>query len=360
MALIKVKTRGTDSVVGTGKNIIINGAMRVAQRGTSTTSVSSNGYFSTDRMKFYESSSGVFTVEQASDAPSGSGFEYSHKVTATTPDTSTAPTDLIVPLHYIVEKKDVHTRLAYGTSSAKPITMSFWIKSNVTGIYTISAYRAAAPARVQAQTYTISSANTWEFKTLTFLGDTTEAIDVNLDFYFNGLVGGGYTAASTTSGWATYTTTNWAGGHTATLFDTANDTWQITGLQLEVGDTATDFEHRSFGEELQLCQRYYFHTYEPGAALGSTGQDGCVSQSLDDTQSYARAQCFYPVTMRAKPTLLAYNVNNGASGQVNGDSTNSTAAYGFQGHRSSSNGVSNVSYGKSVFLRYHLTADAEL
>jgi hypothetical protein len=317
MALIKVKTRGTDSVVGTGKNIIINGAMRVAQRGTSAASISSNGYFSTDRMKFYESSSGVFTVEQASDAPSGSGFEYSHKVTATTPDTSTAPTDLIVPLHYIVEKKDVHTRLAYGTSSAKPITMSFWIKSNVTGTYTISAYRAAAPARVQAQTYTISSANTWEFKTLTFLGDTTEAIDVNLDFYFNGLVGGGYSAASTTSGWATYTTTNWAGGHTATLFDTANDTWQITGLQLEVGDTATDFEHRSFGEDLALCQRY-FYMFE------SKAFDMHLDYDADSaTSEYLQGGISFPVEMRSTPSssgngvaLTKSNLESGGPNQM--------------------------------------------
>ena len=176
---------------------------------------------------------------------------------------------------YIVEKQDVDARLAYGTSSAKPITMSFWIKSNVTGTYTISAYRSATPARVQAQTYTISSANTWEFKTLTFLGDTAEAIDVDLHFYFNGLVGGNYDNTSTTSGWATYSTGNWAGGHTATWGDTTNDTWQITGLQLEVGSEASDFEHRSFGEDLTLCQRYYLDCdrwFTQGYAY-STGSD---------------------------------------------------------------------------------------
>tara|TARA_B100001063_G_C16724648_1_gene535612 strand:- start:253 stop:1350 length:1098 start_codon:yes stop_codon:yes gene_type:complete len=256
MSLIKVKSRGTDNVAGR-KNLIINGAMRVAQRGTSTTSVAASGYFATDRMKYYDSAQVVATVEQVSDAPSGSGFSFSHKVTATTADSSLGATELSCPLWYIVEKQDVDARLAYGTSSAKPITMSFWIKSNVTGTYTVSAYRSATPARVQAQTYTISSANTWEFKTLTFLGDTAEAIDVDLHFYFNGLVGGNYDNTSTTSGWATYSTGNWAGGHTATWGDTTNDTWQMTGLQLEVGSEASDFEHLSIGEELSLCKRYY-------------------------------------------------------------------------------------------------------
>ena len=296
MSLIKVKSRGTDNVSGR-KNLIINGAMRVAQRGTQATSISSNGYFSTDRMKFYESGSGVFTVEQVSDAPSGSGFQYSHKVTATTADTSIGSADLICPLWYIVEKRDVDARLAYGTSSAKPITMSFWIKSNVTGTYTISAYRSATPARVQAQTYTISSANTWEFKTLTFLGDTAEAIDVDLHFYFNGLVGGSYDNTGTTSGWATYDTGNWAGGHTATCFDTANDTWQMTGLQLEVGDEASDFEHRSFGEELQLCRRYFENSNQAG-----TPRIAYLNHVVYTT-SASYCTYFYDVEKRVAPSI---------------------------------------------------------
>ena len=281
MTLIKVKSRGTDNVTGR-KNIIINGAMRVAQRATSTTSVTGNSYPSTDRMKFYESSDLVATVAQVSDAPSGSGFTFSHKITATTADTSLAATDLVCPLQYIIEKQDIDGRLAYGTSSAKTMAMSFWIKSNVTGTYTVSAYRSSAPARVQAQTYTISAANTWEYKVLIFHGDTAEAIDDNMHLYFNGLVGSNYTTTSTTSGWATYNTANWAGGHTATWGDTANDTWQITGLQLEVGANASDFEHRSFGEDLTLCQRYYTDCdrwFTQGYAY-STGTDGSGSSLM--------------------------------------------------------------------------------
>ena len=311
MSLIKVKSRGTDNVTGR-KNLIINGAMRVAQRGTSTTSVAASGYFATDRMKYYDSAQVVATVEQVSDAPSGSGFQYSHKVTATTADSSLGATELSCPLWYIVEKQDVDARLAYGTSSAKPITMSFWIKSNVTGTYTISAYRSATPARVQAQTYTISSANTWEFKTLTFLGDTAEAIDVDLHFYFNGLVGGDYDNTSTTSGWATYSTGNWAGGHTATWGDTTNDTWQMTGLQLEVGSEASDFEHRSFGEELALCERYCqfitgtntYSRYCMGIAWESSTCDGGMVMRT---------------VMRAQPTItLSGNFDCLGSPQVTG------------------------------------------
>ena len=127
------------------------------------------GYVVHDRISHtVVAGAGRFTVTPASitDLP---GFANALQVTCTTADTSIGSADLICPLWYIVEKRDVDARLAYGTSSAKPITMSFWIKSNVTGTYTISAYRSATPARVQAQTYTISSANTWEFKTLTFL-----------------------------------------------------------------------------------------------------------------------------------------------------------------------------------------------
>lgn len=295
MTLIKVKSRGTDNVTGR-KNLIINGAMRIAQRTTQATSVASSGYFATDRMKYYDGSDIVATVEQVSDAPSGSGFQYSHKVTATTADTSIGATELQCPLWYIIEKQDVDARLAYGTSSAKPLTMSFWIKSNVTGTYTISAYRSTSPARVQAQTYTISAANTWEYKTLTFLGDTTEAIDTDLNFYFNGFVGGDYDNTSTTSGWATYNTGNWAGGHTATWGDTTNDTWQITGLQLEVGVGASDFEHRSIGEELALCKRYYHQI--------GTGDAQYTPVGVGNTEvSFSNLVIFYPEKMRAAPTL---------------------------------------------------------
>jgi len=318
------------------RNLIINGAMRIAQRANQSTGIGASGYFAIDRMKYYDASDIVATVEQVSDAPSGSGFTFSHKVTATTGDTSVGATQLGCPLWYIIEKQDVDARLAYGTSSAKPLTMSFWIKSNVTGTYTISAYRATAPARVQAQTYTISAANTWEYKTLTFLGDTAEAIDDDLNFYFNGLVGGDYDNTSTTSGWATYNTANWAGGHTATWGDTTNDTWQITGLQLEVGSEASDFEHLSFGEELVHCQRYFqktqenfFHSLSPFYG-GAAGLRGFVK---------------FPTTMRGTPTLVLDNT----SGQT--ITTNHISKDGF-------NMVGNSTTDSHFINDY--TADAEL
>ena len=318
--------------IGGRRNIIINGAMQVAQRSTQVTSASGTGYFSIDRMKYYESSDVVATIEQVSDAPSGSGFEFSHKVTATTADSSLGGTDLVCPLWYIVEKRDVDARLAYGTSSAKPITMSFWIKSNVTGTYTISAYRSATPARVQAQTYTISAANTWEFKTLTFLGDTAEAIDTDLNFYFNGLVGGNYDNTSTTSGWATYDTGNWAGGHTATWGDTTNDTWQITGLQLEVGSQATPFEHRSFAEELTLCHRYCrsFTSLNFGRAR--------------DGDSYYGGGLIFNPPMRATPTLKSgatYTNNTGNAGTPGINSGQGPSADSIQLYNSGSSWTTN-------------------
>ena len=366
MALSKIQTAQMLDTPNLGRrNLIINGAMRVAQRGTQTTSVASSGYFATDRMKYYDAAGIVATVEQVSDAPSGSGFQYSHKVTATTADTSIGATELGCPLWYIIEKQDVDARLAYGTSSAKPLTMSFWIKSNVTGTYTISAYRSATPARVQAQTYTISAANTWEFKTLTWVGDTTEAIDVDLHFYFNGFVGGDYSNTSTTSGWATYNTGNWAGGHTATWGDSTNDTWQITGLQLEVGDSASDFEHRSFAEELRLCMRYYEKSYNYGVVPGSAGNSAAVNYQgaifFTTAHNNHHQEIQYKERKRAAPTLTLYNTHTGATGQnYSHHDNNSTAQSDTWGNGENGARVSFAGTGDGERTEFHYTAESEI
>ena len=257
------------NLIGAGRrNMIINGAMRIAQRGTSATGVSSNGYFATDRMSFYETNTGTFTISQSTDAPSG--FTYSHKVVSTTGDSSLGSTDLVSPLVYSIEGHDLQ-HLGYGTTDGKYITLSFWVKTNVTGTYSVSFYKTHSSPRVCAPLYTITTANTWQYVSLTVPSDSVgiaNGTGGGLYLYFNTTVGSTYNTQPTTA-WTAYNSSNWAGGHTAYCFASNNDSWQITGVQLEVGKVATPFEHRSYGEELALCQRYFQIWEDDGNTLGA-------------------------------------------------------------------------------------------
>ena len=240
------------------RNMIINGDMRIAQRGTSATGVASNGYYATDRMAFYEANSGTYTVRQ--DNNSGlAEFPHYHHIIATTADTSLGSTELVSGLFYKIEGNDLQ-HLGYGTSGAKHTTLSFWVRTNVPGDYTVSIYKTFGSARVVAPIYTVEHAGVWQYVTLVIPPDTnTGILNSNSDglaFYFNLSSGSSYTVSEAPN-WSSYTTGNWSGGHTAHWGKTTNDYWHITGVQFEVGKVATPFEHRSYGEELALCQRYY-------------------------------------------------------------------------------------------------------
>ena len=279
------------------RNLIINGAMQVAQRGTSATGKNQNGYYACDRAQVYFSSIDqmVTTVSQDTDAPDG--FTKSHKVLVTTAETSIDTNDLHCLLWYKIEGQDLQ-QLNYGSVNAKPLTLSFWVKSNVTGTYTLSAYSSIGGANsVQAPTYTINTADTWEYKTITISGDTVHALvnssGTGLELYWNGLVGPQFTSGSAATSWANYATNNWAVGHTADFGLDVNDYWQITGVQLEVGDTATPFEHRSYGDELARCQRYF-------QVIGSTSNNFVAVTG--SSGSYTTVPLIFPVKMRAAPS----------------------------------------------------------
>jgi len=245
----------------TGTNMVVNGAMTVAQRSSSVTGVTASGYYACDRAKFYVSSMDqmVTTVSQDTDAPDG--FTKSHKVLVTTAETSIESNDLHCMLWYQIEGQDLQ-QLGYGNANAKPMTVSFWVKSNVTGTYTLSIYAPIAGTdSIVAPTYTINAANTWEYKTITISGSTIGALvnsnSAGLQLYWNGLVGPQYTSGTQATSWSTYSTDNWAVGHTADFGLDVNDYWQITGVCLNVGDSAIDFPHESYGDTLAKCQRYY-------------------------------------------------------------------------------------------------------
>jgi hypothetical protein len=298
-------------LIGAGRrNLIINSAMQVAQRGTSATGKNQNGYYACDRAQVYFNNIDqmVTTVSQDTDAPDG--FTKSHKVLVTTAETSIDTNDLHCMLWYQIEGQDLQ-QLGYGDANAKPMTVSFWVKSNVTGTYTLSAYSSIGGANsVQAPTYTINTADTWEYKTLAISGNTTRGIvesnGIGMGFYWNGLVGSQYTSGTQSASWANYATNNWAVGHTADFGLDVNDYWQITGVQLELGKVATPFEHpRSYGEELAACQRYLY-----SLTNNSTGYVCPLWQY--NNNATVNGWVKFPVTMRAEPSLV-YNTQ----GQTN-------------------------------------------
>ena len=264
MANTKIPPELVDDQVFGRRNLVINGAMTVAQRGTSATAMTSGGIFLIDRFKCIESSNGEATVEQSTDTPAG--FAKSLKLAVTTADTDMGGGQYS-QIKYVVEAQDLQ-RLNYGTSDAETITLSFWVKSSKTGTYCISIVKHDSTAYFYVKEYTISSANTWEKKTITITptaGSTTlitNSAGAIADDNGDGLQLGWFLSAGTTYNGATDDAWSSNSNHYATSnqvnwMDNTSNNFYLTGVQLEVGDTATPFEHRSVGEELSLCQRYY-------------------------------------------------------------------------------------------------------
>jgi len=272
------------------KNLIINGAMQVAQRGTSSTGVTGSEYL-LDRWRYESIGEETVSLTQSTDAPEG--FANSKKVEVTTVDGNVTSTDYAGIVQRVEAQSLQH--LKYGTSNAEAITMSFRVKSSVTGTYVVGIEHGETASYISA-TYTIDSANTWETKTVTFIGNTVTAIHNNngigLNFIFMLTAGSSWTTGSNDV-WGYGT--NWAAGQTADIIGTTSATFQITGVQLEVGSTATDFEHRSYGEELALCQRYFEVIYSDG--------NGEAIFSFDFNGSQNRIHWFYKVEKRAAPSF---------------------------------------------------------
>ena len=252
MALTTVRPQGMGFNTGR-RNLIINGAMQVAQRGTSFASVATA--YTLDRFQAQNSSLGAFTVTQSTTAPDG--FSNSLKWDCTTADASPAAGDFAA-LNYRIEGQDLQ-HLKKGTAGALSTTVSFWVRSNKTGTYILEIVDADNSRNIH-KAYTISSADTWEHKELTFAGDTTGTLtnDNGLSMYLRWFLGAGstYTSGTLATDWQANVNADRAVGQVNLADNTANE-WYITGIQFEVGTNASDFEHRSFGEELQLCSRYY-------------------------------------------------------------------------------------------------------
>ena len=247
------------NAVNTGrKNLIINGAMNVYQRGTADI-VDSTATFSLDRWYCYLKGGALATVTQDTDVPAGQGFGFSHKIDITTGDALGTSNDL-TRFTYKIEAQDLQ-HLEYGHAKAKTMTLSFWIKSTITGTYIANFYQKdSAGDRILSKSYTVDSADTWEKKTITIEGDASGTInnDNGDGFALQFCLGSGsnYTGGTLATSWQNYDATDQFTDQVNAVSSASNNIY-FTGVQLEVGSVATDFEYRSYGEELALCQRYY-------------------------------------------------------------------------------------------------------
>ena len=268
------------------RNRIINGDMRIDQRnnGASVTVNSPTAVYPVDR--FFgegQSADGVFTLQRSSVAPSG--FTNSVIATVTTADSSIGASQYYL-FSQSIEGFNV-ADLGWGTSSAQPVTLSFWVRSSVTGTFG-GVVANSSQSRSYPYTFSISSANTWEYKTVTITGDTTGTwlTDNGIGMRVRWSIGAGSSIVGTANAWAGSFLAG-ATGQT-NLVATSGATFFITGVQLEAGSVATPFERRDYGRELAMCQRYYWQGFH------SVYTQGGNTTSL--------MMIAYPATMRASPT----------------------------------------------------------
>ena len=319
-------------VVSAGrKNLIINGDMRISQRATSVTGAGSAfTYYTVDRIKNRNNGGNTsrYTQTQSTDSPSSEGFKYSFKVDVTTAKT-TLNSNQYQGISQLIEGQSLQ-HLCFGTSNVKNLTLSFWVKSNTIGQYSchISNWNNS---RNISRPYTINTANAWEKKTITIPGDTTTAIPndngigleigwclATTSFYNDGTDGGVWHATSDAG--------KRHSGQVVEFGGTIGDTWYLAGVQLEVGKNATEFEHRSYGEELALCQRYYQNSYNQalGQYPGDTNNDnGMIHTCWSDGNSPFG---MFPTLMRAVPSVTLRQRGTNNTGKVENSGSSKTAS----------------------------------
>ena len=275
------------------KNRIYNGQMQIDQRNAGA-AVSAAGY-TLDRWILGLSTTGAVTVQQDSTAPAG--FTKSLKVTVTSSDTISGTE--YVAIRQKIEGYNV-ADLGFGTASASTVTLSFWVRSSITGTFG-GVFLNSAQNRAYPYTYTISSANTFEYKTVTIAGDTTGTWvtdnGTGLDLWFS--LGVGSTYSGTAGSWSSSFALSATGA--TSIMATVGNTFYITGVQLEKGSTATSFDYRPIGTELALCQRYYYRNKasDVNQMMSSGGQVYSTTGAV--------ANIVFPVPMRIAPSALEQN-----------------------------------------------------
>jgi hypothetical protein len=307
-----VAQHGASDYSGTFRNKIINGDMRIDQRNAGASVTSPNGYQTIDRWKFYIASGSKFNAQQVTDAPAG--FTNSLKLTSSSSYTL-GSTDFFSLVQAIEGYNTADW--AFGTSSAKTLALSFWVKSSLTGVFGGNIGNSARN-RQYYFTYTISSANTWTYVSLSIPGDTTGtwATDNTVGLLLEFGLGAGTSVSVASGSWTT------SGAYSVTgavsLVSTNAATLQFTGVQLETGSSATAFERRPFGMELQLCQRYYIKWLANSTNAG-------FGMGRGDGSSVPLCVITYPTQMRTNPTLTQFNtlINTPTSYTVSGISSTS-------------------------------------
>ena len=288
----------------TATPLIINGDMQIAQRGTSTADVgSTEGYITVDRFVFNQNGnpSARFTVTQDSDVPTGYGFAKSSKLDCTTAQGSLGSDDFLTIEHRL-EGQNLQV-LKKGTSNAEYLTIAFWVKTNKTGTYILE-IRDIDNNRIITSTYAVSSANTWEKKVISFVGDTTGALDNDnahsLQIAWCLFAGTDFTSGTQRTTWASRVNADRFVNQGVNLADSTDNNFFITGIQAEVGNfdsnSIPNFQFEDVGTSLARCQRYYFRQGDEGgyAALGS---------GVCESTSSAYIMINLPSTMRSSPSV---------------------------------------------------------
>jgi hypothetical protein len=312
----------TNGQVSGRRNIIINGAMQVDQRGATVTA---SGY-SVDRFTITKTAMDNLVIAVTQDTDTPSEFTTALKLAVTTEESAQA-VDELLDIRHIIEAQNLQ-HLEFGTATAKKLTLSFWVRSSTTGKYSLL-FLLDDDTRSNLQSYTISTANTWEYKTITIDGDTTGVIDNNsgigMSIIWTLSAGTNFTGTPH-AGWGAYSATEDHAHSDMVDFAAVDDgTFHITGVQLEVGSVATPFEHRSYGEELALCQRYFSHS-------GDTNNRGMVHSCYNTVDAYGNFS--YPVPMRTAPTVTMiasgrYFYSNAAGRTVTSFTANNIGTHNF-------------------------------
>ena len=347
----------------TGRNLIINGAMQVAQRGTSSTS---SGYGSVDRFSV-EYGGGTITQSQetlTSGTPYEKGFRKFLRATATSAG-SNAAADFCYLVQYVEAQNVADSGWNY-TSSSSYVTIQFWVRSSLAGTYYCVFKSIDGTARAFI-TPVVLAANTWTKITQSISGDSNVQFDNNtdagLEISIRPYVGTNYTDPSVnTTTWYTRSGSTQTPDYLQNWQSTGSATFDITGVQLEVGETATPFEHRSYADELARCQRYYAKSYSDGVAAGTVTSVGAIMVYSPATGNTMRYTLHYPQQMRATPTFTPYNPETGTSGygafEGQGTTNQEVVGYTFNGNKSALLFNTNMNLTGSFYWQWSL--DAEL
>ena len=284
------------------RNIIINGDMSIAQRGTSFTCSNATGSkYTLDRFQYIDvdTPDSVYTITSSTDVPTGQGFAKSLKVDVATADASLDANDG-TQIQQSIEAQNLQY-LKFGTSSAESLTLSFWVKSNKIGTYVVRLLQPDSSSRMVSFAYTISSSSTWEKKTISIPADTSGNINndngsgLNITWWLS--AGSSYTSGSLASTWQAYSNGDSAVGQVNLADNTANE-WLITGVQLEAGTTASDFEFLPVDVNLQRCYRYY-QVLADGTEQSTAGL--CTAGQYSAAAAYGILR--FSTIMRTAPTM---------------------------------------------------------